>query len=218
MPPPKNYTGQKNGMLTALRPDTENKGKWIFRCDCGNEKSINPSTVFREGTENVTKSCGCLRKNRKHFKNLKGKTFGMLTVIKMTRVKNKYSYWECLCECGKSKEIMGTSLTSGNTQSCGCKAKKKSSETAKILKERYVIGGTNIAVSRKKEPNKNNKTGVRGVCFDKSRGLYIASITIKRKQRTLGRFAKLEDAIKARKKAEEERDKILDELEENNND
>lgn len=49
-----------------------------------------------------------------------GKAFGKLTV---TRLANKTSHgarWACLCECGKSVEVYGSHLRSGNTRSCGC--------------------------------------------------------------------------------------------------
>ena len=34
--------------------------------------------------------------------------------------------WNCLCECGNSKLIRGSSLRSGATRSCGCLQKEKS--------------------------------------------------------------------------------------------
>lgn len=53
-------TGQKYGKLLAIKPVEERtKGggiKWLFRCDCGNEKVI-PSNSVRTG---LVKSCGCL--------------------------------------------------------------------------------------------------------------------------------------------------------------
>lgn len=48
----------------------------------------------------------------------------------------------------------------------------------------------------------NNKTGVNGVCYDKNRHKYIASIKVNYKKITLGRFDTLEEATNIRKKAE----------------
>lgn len=51
----KDITGQKFGMLTAIRyirPDY-----WLFLCDCGKEKICNSSNVRR----GFIKSCGCYR-------------------------------------------------------------------------------------------------------------------------------------------------------------
>lgn len=49
-----------------------------------------------------------------------GKKFGRLTVIKKIKVIKEVCFWECICDCGKKKTISGSSLRSGNTQSCGC--------------------------------------------------------------------------------------------------
>ncbi len=57
---------------------------------------------------------------RKRLK-LTGQRFGRLTVTK--RVKsNKYGQigWECVCDCGRIKVVIGAHLKSGHTKSCGC--------------------------------------------------------------------------------------------------
>ena len=48
----------------------------------------------------------------------------------------------------------------------------------------------------------NNKTGIKGVHFDKSRNKYHASIKVNYKSIYLGRYDSLEEAEKARKNAE----------------
>ena len=58
------------------------------------------------------------------MEDLTGKTFGMLKVLKrVDDYKNngrKYPVWECLCECGKIKNVRQSSLVYGETKSCGC--------------------------------------------------------------------------------------------------
>lgn len=49
---------------------------------------------------------------------------------------------------------------------------------------------------------KNNKTGIKGVYYDKIRNKYIANIKVNYKTIFLGRFKTLEEAIKIRKQAE----------------
>lgn len=56
----------------------------------------------------------------KKAKDLTGKTFGKLTVVKRNGTKNGKSVWECRCECGTIKNVTASDLTTGNTQSCGC--------------------------------------------------------------------------------------------------
>lgn len=52
-------------------------------------------------------------------KNLTGQIFGRLTVIECAGKTTTY-FWKCKCTCGKITTVVGTSLTRGSTQSCGC--------------------------------------------------------------------------------------------------
>ena len=54
------------------------------------------------------------------IKDLTGKKFNRLTVLRFSHSKNKKSYWECVCSCGVSKAVRSDRLTSGGTKSCGC--------------------------------------------------------------------------------------------------
>ena len=48
--------------------------------------------------------------------DLTGRKFGMLTVVSISRdVPGGNIKWECLCDCGGTKRILGCNLTSGNT-------------------------------------------------------------------------------------------------------
>lgn len=53
--------------------------------------------------------------------DLTGKKLGRLTALKKARKKGLW-YWECHCECGKTKLILAGALTrkSKPTRSCGC--------------------------------------------------------------------------------------------------
>ena len=56
--------------------------------------------------------------------------FGRLTVTKFLGNKGtRYSMWECVCSCGNTPVVRGSSLTSGQTKSCGCLRKEKASLT-----------------------------------------------------------------------------------------
>lgn len=57
--------------------------------------------------------------------DLRGKVFGRLTVLYRVENKGNSVTWKCKCECGNIKEIIGSSLTTGNTLSCGCYNKEK---------------------------------------------------------------------------------------------
>lgn len=56
-----------------------------------------------------------------------GKRFGRLVVIDSStrRGSDGSAFWVCQCDCGQIKEILGTNLRKGMTQSCGCLQKEK---------------------------------------------------------------------------------------------
>lgn len=49
-----------------------------------------------------------------------GKKFGRLTPIEDLGTKRVHTLYLCRCECGNEIEVLGYSLRSGNTKSCGC--------------------------------------------------------------------------------------------------
>jgi len=51
--------------------------------------------------------------------DLTGKVFHELTVLSYSHNHNNFSYWNCKCNCGVEKKIIGISLKSGNTKTCG---------------------------------------------------------------------------------------------------
>jgi hypothetical protein len=64
-----------------------------------------------------------------HGKDLRGKVFGIgLIVVECDGYRDENIYWKCICSdvvdgielCGKEIIVRGSSLTSGNTTSCGC--------------------------------------------------------------------------------------------------
>ena len=60
-----------------------------------------------------------------------GRRFGRLTVIAETTKRDKKGciFWKCLCDCGKTVDVVGTSLRKGETQSCGCYCLEHTKET-----------------------------------------------------------------------------------------
>ena len=61
--------------------------------------------------------------------NLTGKRFGRLKVIKYYGSnKNGRALWLCQCDCGNTKVVLGNSLLSKLTFSCGCYNKEYSKE------------------------------------------------------------------------------------------
>ena len=64
-----NLIGRRFGRLVGISfiPDSTNRSSFLFRCDCGNEKIIEGSSVKR----GYTISCGCFHKERVRETSLK---------------------------------------------------------------------------------------------------------------------------------------------------
>lgn len=60
-------------------------------------------------------------------KDLTGKEYGLLTVLKYSGKDDNqgHSIWTCKCECGKIVDVRSNHLNSGQVRSCGCIKKGK---------------------------------------------------------------------------------------------
>lgn len=155
-----------------------------------------------------TKSCGCQIKLFK-IKDITKEKFGRLKAVRDTgkRDKNNGScIWECSCDCGGTTEVSAKDLRDGYVQSCGCLAAENSRlngrKAGNYIKENYCVEGTNIK-NLNSQIAKNNTSGTKGVTWDKARAMWRAQITFKGKTYNLGRYSDKEEAIDARRKAEE---------------
>lgn len=62
-------------------------------------------------------------------KDMTGLRFGALQVESRDFSKSsRTAYWACLCDCGGRVSTQGASLRKGDTQSCGCLARKVTAE------------------------------------------------------------------------------------------
>lgn len=127
--------------------------------------------------------------------DLTGRRFGRLVAIEPTdRRLNGEVAWRCLCDCGNEAYVARRNLLSGVTTSCGCKRR----EAARAL---CVSGAT--PRNLKNTPPPSNTSGVCGVHFWKPRGTWQAYINIRGTRYNLGVYRNFEDAVAARKRAEE---------------
>jgi len=121
-------TGQTFGRWTVIEEAGKTSGrhvKWLCECSCENKtrREITGNSL-RSGS---SKSCGCLRNELASEKNkvdLTGQAFGKWTVLEEGgRTPNGGVRWICECSCENKtrREITGSTLRSGGSQSCGCK-------------------------------------------------------------------------------------------------
>lgn len=116
-------TGQRFGKLTVIEK-TEERTKnssiiYKCKCDCGNIVKMGSDSLRNKHTI----SCGCAM-----GKDLTGKKFGRLTVVKRAENKGNRRMWLCECECGNIKIIPAKGLLSGKSLSCGCYQREQTSK------------------------------------------------------------------------------------------
>lgn len=107
-------TGQRFGRLTVVdraENDIHHKARWNCMCDCGKQVTVVGSNL----SKGRTSSCGCLLSP-----DLTGRRFGRLTVLEKNLSNMYHSRWDCLCDCGNTTTVYGSSLVQGKTRSCGC--------------------------------------------------------------------------------------------------
>ena len=137
----------------------------------------------------------CFPRGGKH--NLAGMKFGNLVAIEPLKEKvvGRSICWRCRCLlCGKEKAIPANQLIRGVQTSCGCYRANR------LQKTNGYIEGTSLKNVFSKKVSKNNTSGYKGV-FQK-RGKWAASIQYKKKNYYLGSYDRLEDAVNARRQAE----------------
>lgn len=72
-----------------------------------------------------------------------GKTFDRWTVIKFSHTNYRgNALWNCVCICGIKRIVLGHSLRSGKSLSCGCLCREETSRSNKILKPKHRMGKT----------------------------------------------------------------------------
>lgn len=133
--------------------------------------------------------------------DLTGQRFGRLVVVEDSGERahgNGSVMWMCLCDCGNTKQARGDHLSSGRTKSCGCIVR----EGLIQKKESGRVEGTRLSMLSIKTA-KNNTSGNKGVSYNKRENKWKAYIQFRGKRIDIGAYIYKQDAIQARKEAEE---------------
>lgn len=202
----KDLSNQRFGSLVALEHVPGSKPtKWICRCDCGKETTVNASNLVR----GYTTSCGCAARRAstrrgkpsgKHI-DLTGQRYGRL-VAKRFISRDK---WLWQCDCGNTTIARASSVKKGETVSCGCY--QKESRRSDAARQFGHVDGTSLTTVKSvmsgnlRSTNTTGYTGVK-VRYNVAGTVFVAHITYKRRYIHLGSFPTLEQAVEARKKAE----------------
>ena len=206
----KNYhIGDNVGQYTILSKERINSMTY-YRClcaMCGKEELVYSSklklglcTSCRKRTLDMKRAT-----DTSAYDDMVGKTFGHTTVL-TAFVKEEngghFTALNCRCElCGNEFVTRASRVKSMKAQSCA-NCNRVFGEKAREISSAGGNEGTHIVNLINRKTNKNNSTGVRGVCRTET-GLFRAYINFKRKQYSLGNYMKLEEAALARAEAEE---------------
>lgn len=111
--------GERHGRLTVLaRSEKSGRSAWVCQCDCGGTVCVTNSNIATGNTV----SCGCVWKE-KILGEMVGEVFGLLKVIgkaPSSRIgRSVFAKYRCVCSCGSEVDVLGVSLRSGATRSCG---------------------------------------------------------------------------------------------------
>lgn len=196
-----NLIGQRFGKLVVMEllpSNARGHRQWNCRCDCGN-MHIATTGNLKNGH---TKSCGCI-----NSPDLTGKVFGKLTVIRRTDEKrklgrNSYPLWECRCECGETVYRVSHSLNNEKERMClNC---LRNANGKAMVQSAGFVGGTQLPKIQNMKLTAANTSGTRGVYWHKRQKKWNVRLKFRGKLLYLGSYSEYEEAVKARKNAEDE--------------
>lgn len=130
--PNRDVIGKKFGKIEVIsinEPKSLRHHRTYYNClchECG-EMCVKRIDSLNE----KIKDCGCVSKIKNRLKNIidiTGNQYGSLKVLELDKEKtlinsnqNYKIYWKCeCCRCKKIVSVLGQSLKSGNTRTCGC--------------------------------------------------------------------------------------------------
>lgn len=141
------------------------------------------------------------------YRDLAGQRIGRLTVLERSdqygsRGKHRVRLWKCRCDCGAITYKATDTLTNPDVSMCLDCAQQYG--MTKAREKAGFVSGTQITKIQNPPSASSNFCGVRGVYFNPKTGRYRARIRFRGKLYSLGTFASLDEAVKARKQGEEE--------------
>ena len=138
--------------------------------------------------------------------NLIGRRFGKLEVIgrsdkRGSRGARTVPLWECRCDCGNITYKATDTLTNPDLSMCNECAGKYATEKARA--KAGFVDGTQISRITSDKIIATNTSGARGVYLERKTGKWRARLRFKGKTYNFGTYANFDDAVEARKEAEQ---------------
>lgn len=206
-------TGKRFGKLVVLKrsensvsPSGSKYTMWECKCDCGNTKTINANSLKR----GISKSCGCASRGiNRYIDNKDGTTTvetkkGVFIIDTEDARKISEYYWRIEKDgyvtgyCKGNRTNVQRLIMNCPDEMCVDHINRDKRDNRKENLRICTIAQNNMNHSA----GKNNKSGYVGVIWKRRYAKWEAYITLNRKTYYLGRYADINDAIKARKDAE----------------
>ena len=221
----KDLTGMKFGRLTVVErvedhimPSGRHRTKWKCKCDCGNEVSVIDCNLTRK---NGTKSCGCLRQDFAYNLNKQCNTYDLSGEHGIGYTSKGEEFWFDLEDYNLIKDYCWYINNRGYVSA--------KNDNKQILLHRVILQLDDDCEIDHKHGNKSrhdnrksnlrpcthsknmmnvglrrdNTSGVTGVTWHKHDQKWIARITVNGVRQLLGKYDNFEDAVNARKVAED---------------
>lgn len=204
-----------------ISPNGTHYAQWLCECDC---KDKNQVIVLGSQLKNKkTQSCGCLQKEVVSLRSKKTNKYNLSGNYGIGYTSKDEEFLFDLEDYDLIKNYCWHKDKQGYIAANDYKYKNKIFLHRLIMgfpkdllidhkygeESRYDNRKLNLRIATRLENNRNHKvcstntSGVTGVCWDKSRNKWVAQIIVDNKNIYLGRFANFDDAVKARKRAEE---------------
>ena len=226
----KDLIGKRFGKLVVLyqtedyvNPQGKHSSRWHCICDCGNEIDVT-GTHLKNGN---SLSCGCYRNQVISIRSKKHnffKTLDDITIIYTSKNEEILVDTESFINIPKIKEICWCINSQGYVVGRDCengvnvflhniimRPNLKNGEVVDhIYGDRFDNRTSKLRIATRTQNNQNkrirtdNSCGVTGVYWSNDRNKWYAQITINGKTKSLGRYADINEAIKARLIAEKE--------------
>ena len=215
---------------SRIKPNGSKVTQWWCKCDCGNEDLVLVSSSNL--TNQHTKSCGRLRieksiengkrlKGKSNLKNKKYNVYDLSGEYGIGYLKNgeefyfdledyelikDYCWWKndegyLVTSLNDNKKIRMSRLVM-NENNLNIRIDHRNHNTMNNRKSN-LRRATSSENAMNSELSSVNTSGVTGVLLDKKWNKWVANIMVNYKSIHLGRFDKFDDAVKARKEAEE---------------
>ena len=222
-------TGVRFGKLVAVKraedyisSNGKRQSQWLCKCDCGNDIIVAANSLRR----GLTKSCGCLAKEITSKIKKKYNTYDLSGEYGIGYTLKNEEFWFDLEDYDLIKNYCWHIDKNGYVCTSDYKYGKNNHKKMHRLimncigndcdvdhkhgkKSRHDNRKSNLRIATRSQNNMNkgtrndNTSGVTGVIWYKNKNKWRSEIIVNNQHISLGYFIKFEDAVKARKEAEE---------------